>query len=199
MRRAVLLFTVIGAMLLLVSGIALAATFACTAGAQYCDGTNEADMITGTEGRDYIRAGSGNDQVYAQGDNDYLRGSFGSDVLIGDAGNELGGPNPRDGDDRIFGSSGRDHLIGFGRSDYLSGGSGDDTINAEENNPPKGTDTVFGGRDDDVIFAVDGVIDRINCGDDFDEVEYDTGIDVVNANCEDRFPRVAIRELIPGI
>ena len=47
----------------------------------------------------------------------------------------------------------------------------------------------MGERGDDVIYANDGVVDNIDCGNGFDAVEYDSGIDVVAANCEDRFPQ----------
>ena len=52
----------------------------------------------------------------------------------------------------------------------------------------EGKDTVLGGTGDDTIYAHDGIVDTIDCSDGFDEVDYDSGIDVVAANCERRSP-----------
>ncbi len=43
------------------------------------------------------------------------------------------------------------------------------------------------GNGDDVIFAQDGFKDTIDCGEDFDTVFFEVGIDTV-ANCEEQNP-----------
>jgi len=184
MRRAVLGLTVMGALLFLVSGIALAATIMCSPGATTCQGTPQDDYITGTAGVDNIYANSGNDTVYAEPGDDYVRGGSGRDELVGDA--EL---SP--GNDRIYGDSGDDVLSGENGSDYLNGGRDDDTIYALRalGTNLEGRDTIRGGTGDDVIYANDGVVDNIDCGTGTDEVTYDSGIDVVAADCEDLFPQ----------
>jgi hypothetical protein len=52
MRRAILLFTAMGVVLLLASGVAYA-TISCGGG--YCQGNNNDNTIYGREGRDSIR------------------------------------------------------------------------------------------------------------------------------------------------
>ena len=166
----------------LAAGAALAAVVTCVPGATTCSGTTQDDHITGTNGVDRINAGYGNDEVYAQGGADYASGGPGQDQLIGDS--EV---DSLAGNDRIYGNSGDDVLTGEARSDYLDGGNHDDTIYAQ-GTYLEGKDTVFGGTGDDTIYAHDGIKDTIDCSDGFDEVDYDSGIDVVAANCERRTP-----------
>jgi hypothetical protein len=147
MRRAVLWLTVTGAMLILASGIALAAVVQCVAGAP-CEGTDQDDQITGTNDTDV---------VYAYGGNDFVKGYDGHDVLYGDG--EIG----NDGNDRLEGGWGNDLLDGSGGYDRLYGDRGRDTIYAVENPFMPGIDYVRGGWDSDEIFAVDGVKDTIRC------------------------------------
>jgi Ca2+-binding RTX toxin-like protein len=154
MRRAVLLWlTVMGALVLLASGIALAAVVNCVPGVP-CMGTDQADQITGT---------SGPDEIFAEGGDDTVRAGAGNDGITGD-----GDLAANDGEDTIFAGPGDDEFGAFGRSDTLRGGSGNDTIHA----------------------ALDGVKDDINCGKgSSDRVDFDSGIDVVAANCEIQMPR----------
>jgi Ca2+-binding RTX toxin-like protein len=117
MRGAVLLFTVmVGALVLLASGIALAAVVQCVAGATSCNGTEQADKITGTAGPDDIFAGGGDDNVVAGAGNDRITGD--SDI------------GSHDGKDTILAGPGDDEFGAFGRSDTLRGGTGNDTIHA---------------------------------------------------------------------
>jgi Ca2+-binding RTX toxin-like protein len=173
--RPVALFVVSVLLVALAAGAALAAVVQCVPGAATCVGTDQADQITGT---------FGDDQMYAQGGNDDVSGGNGEDSLIGD-----GDLASLDGNDDIDGGDDEDVLQGFGGSDYLDGSYDRDTIYAQEDSTRKGTDTVKGGSGSDDIYAHDGVVDRIDCGTGIDEVTYDSGIDVVAANCEDRFPR----------
>jgi Ca2+-binding RTX toxin-like protein len=192
MRQVALSLTVIGATLLLASGIALAAAVQCVPGAGSCLGTAQDDVITGTDGHDAIFAHSGSDEVYAQGGDDSVSGGSGADLLLGDSSESAAFA----GDDQIFGGVGMDSVSGFGGSDNLSGSYGNDIINAEPyllppaDTPPEGVDSVKGGRGDDTIYARDGVVDNIDCGTgSFDGVlRYDSSIDVVAANCEFLFP-----------
>ncbi len=124
-----------------------------------------------------MSAGSGDDSVY---------GSNGEDNMIGDS-----YISSSDGNDRINGGDDEDLLVGYGGSDNLDGGTDSDTIEARELSSRKGTDTVKGGSGwgRDLIYADDGAVDKIDCGDGTDEVYFDSGIDVVAANCENRFPQ----------
>jgi hypothetical protein len=59
MRRAVILLTVMGVAVLLLAGMALAATIACDGGT--CTGTQNNDTMEGTEGFDRMYGRDGHD------------------------------------------------------------------------------------------------------------------------------------------
>jgi hypothetical protein len=166
----------------LAAGAALAAVVSCVPGATSCSGTTQDDYIKGTQGIDNISASFGKDEVWAEGGADIARGGPGQDKLIGDSDIDSSTNN-----DRIYGNSGDDVLTGEAGSDYLNGGGDDDTIYAQGAYLER-KDTVLGETGDDTIYAHDGIVDSIDCGDGFDEVDYDRDIDVVAANCEDRSP-----------
>ncbi len=117
MRRTTLLTLTMGLLLVLASGIALAATIKGTAGN---------DFLRGTDSRDIIGARGGNDEVRARGGNDDVFGGPGNDKLFGMKGNDLivGG----DGVDQLEGGTGNDTLKSHNddNADTLSCGPGDD-------------------------------------------------------------------------
>jgi Ca2+-binding RTX toxin-like protein len=119
MRRVILLLTVIGATLIVASGVALAAVVQCVPGATSCDGTDQADQISGTNGPDQVFARDGSDTVEGLDDADLLLGGDGNDDVLGD-----------DGDDLVEGGSGED---------LLEGGDDEDEIDARDGFP-KGRD-----------------------------------------------------------
>ena len=89
MRRPVLLFTVIVAVTLLASSVALALTV---------KGTNKVDNILPYRGDDYVDAKGGgdtahhsygDDTIYGRGGNDTLRGGLGNDIIYGGPGADL--------------------------------------------------------------------------------------------------------------
>ena len=150
----------------------------------------------------------GEDYVDARGGSDVIRGGAGDDQrsmmspagLYGDS-PSLKADSAKDGDDRLYGQSGSDSLFGMGGSDLLVGGDGvEDHINATEHRyngfdgpgpPPAlsknpGEDTVRGGAGTDHIYAEDGYIDTIDCGDGVDAVWSDEGLDKVADNCEQK-------------
>lgn len=183
--RPVALFVVSVLLVALAAGAALAVNLQCLPNAAQCLGTTSGDTIVGTDGRDIISASNGKDTVHGRGGDDHVNGGQGNDVLMGDAGATA---QYLDGNDYIYGGDENDRLYGYGGSDYLSGSYDDDTIDAQEWSTQKGTDTVKGGTGGDVIYANDGVVDNIDCGEGTDEATYDSGIDVVAANCEYRIP-----------
>jgi Ca2+-binding RTX toxin-like protein len=169
MRRAVLLLTAMGAMLILASGIALAAVVNCVPGVP-CVGTQSSDRITGTDGPDDIDAKGLSDDVFAGGGADFVDGGNGRDVIYGD-----GDSVALAADDAIFGGDRDDELIGYGGADELFGENGDDIINASER-----------------ALGQPAVADFINCGSGFDQVIFDNGIDLFSGpvpNCESLQPR----------
>ena len=111
MRRTALLVAVVGALLALFAGAALAAVI---------DGDKSANRLVGTERADTIRGLGGNDAVYGRGGADGLYGGAGSDTIPGG-----------DGDDAIYGGPGRDTVSGGKGNDVLrmrDGVAGNDTV-----------------------------------------------------------------------
>jgi Ca2+-binding RTX toxin-like protein len=166
-----------GALLVVVAGVAWAATVNCQVG-EPCVGTNDPDRLNGTNKED---------DMFARQDDDLLRGRSGFDVMFGD--HPPVQDTTTDGDDELFGNNGPDTLAGLGGSDLLKGGGMADRIEAREASENPGEDTVGGGGGKDIIFAQDNEFDTINCGANVDEVTFDKGLDRVAANCEKRKPR----------
>jgi Ca2+-binding RTX toxin-like protein len=112
-------------------------------------GTSGDDVIVGTNNADYIRGGTGNDTIMGLGGNDEIDGDSGNDVIDGGAGNDLiyGGY----GDDDITGGPGTDSLYG----DYTA---------CSAYGCPAGAD---------ILRAVDGEVDTINCGSGADQAFVD--------------------------
>lgn len=67
-------------LLLIVSGLALAAVVQCQAG-EPCTGTNRADRITGSNGNDSIRGRGGADEITARRGRDVVRSGAGNDTV----------------------------------------------------------------------------------------------------------------------
>ena len=70
------------------------------------------------------------------------------------------------------------------------GGGGNDWFyaNADKLASNPGEDTVKAGKGNDIIKAVDGHKDTIDCGSGTDEVTFDKNLDQVAANCEKQQP-----------
>jgi Ca2+-binding RTX toxin-like protein len=118
MRKITMLLATVGAMLLLVSGVALAATINGTSGHDTLRGGEGTDIIHGRGGSDTIHGGYGEDRLYGDTGNDTLRGGYGGDRLYGDTGNDtLRGGHAQD---RIFGGQGRDIVDGEQGNDYIN-------------------------------------------------------------------------------
>jgi hypothetical protein len=177
MKRIMVAMGLMGALLVVVAGVAWAATVNCQVG-EPCVGTNDPDRLNGTNKQDLM---------LARQDDDLLRGLSGFDVMIGD--HPPVQDSSTDGDDELFGNNGEDSLGGLGGSDLLKGAGQADRIEAREASLNPGEDTVGGGGGKDVIFAQDNEFDTINCGANVDEVTFDKGLDEVAANCENRKPR----------
>ena len=79
----------------------------------------------------------------------------------------------------MFGNDGDDQIEGGFGEDYVDGGAGNDSISGTQD-----ADRVAGGTGNDRIDAVDGAIDRIDCGEGFDIVSVDPN-DVIVGGCED--------------
>jgi RTX calcium-binding nonapeptide repeat (4 copies) len=85
------------------------------------------------------------------GDSDHLRGGPRRDLIEGgDDGDVLYG---RGGDDRLTGGEGGDLVIGGEGDDDIAGGGTEPSL-----------DFLFGGRGRDSLNAIDGILDRLDCG-----------------------------------
>jgi hypothetical protein len=177
MKRIMVAMGLMGALLVVLAGVAWAANVNCQVGVP-CVGTNDPDRLNGTNKED---------DMFARQDDDLLRGRSGFDVMFGD--HPPVQDTTTDGDDELFGNNGPDGLAGLGGSDLLKGGGMADRIEAREASENPGEDTVGGGGGKDIIFAQDNEFDTINCGANVDEVTFDKGLDRVATNCEKRKPR----------
>ena len=128
-------------------------------------------------GPDFVRARDGVGGVEGGTGADTVRGGGGDDRFLW-GGKLISIPPytfPDASDDMVFGGQGADYLVGgFGRSgvDELYGGGGNDYLEAQ--------------RVADRGYAVTKEV--LDCGPGQDTVQFDEGLDVVNANCEERFP-----------
>jgi RTX calcium-binding nonapeptide repeat (4 copies) len=170
-----------GALLVLATGVAVAVTKTCS-GTDWCFGTSGEDTLTGNAKDNKIDARGGNDRVDAQA---------GADLLVGAEGNDkvYGGP----GNDRFRDLSEDSYLDSRG-SDILEGGTGDDTMNDRRGND---RDQLYGRTDEDTLNADDGYntrdpndpnrfdpngpnLDYVDGGSDYDVCKVDAGDTYLN-------------------
>jgi Ca2+-binding RTX toxin-like protein len=196
--RAIGLLTTMAVVLVLGSGVALAATTihcpndtsqGTPSSYLYCHGTSLADTMVGSDFLDYMDGVGGQDTMHGYGEDDSMEGGKGSDHLYGDAGSDenlWGGayndPSSADiysdtSDDYVHGGSGPDYIYGgYAQSgvDRIYGEGQNDTINAAQRQNP----------DPDVPVTKE----IIDCGAGAsDAVYFDKGLDVVTS-CEIKHP-----------
>jgi Ca2+-binding RTX toxin-like protein len=177
-----LLVASMGAVMVLLSGVALAANvIRCELGSTPltpCEGTAGNDEMHGaTSGSgwpDFMRAKNGDDILYGYLYNDTLHGDDGNDTLYGGVHDDsLWG---KDGDDTIYGSLGVDHLRGGAGGDVLDGA--DPYVLTDP------LDVIRGGDGPDSVKAQDSLKDKIDCGPGTDTAYVDAE-DVVVKNPDD--------------
>src|SRR5215216_4329370 len=174
MRTAILLLTVMVA-LLVSSGVAFAAVITCPTGpGDECRGTQMADEITGTIGVDQIYALDDDDSVQSGGGLGQRLQSLHLPPVLGVvveaisaadrfASNILGLHSEARGDDLIKGGLGADYLKGGSGADKMYGGDGNDKMGGWT-----GNDTFYGGASND----------RLSGGDGGDEIHGEEGDDI---------------------
>jgi Ca2+-binding RTX toxin-like protein len=81
MRRTTLLVAMVASVLVLASGVALAANIVGNNGPNLLIGTQQADNIAGAAGNDTINARGGNDRAFGDSGTDELNGGEGADFL----------------------------------------------------------------------------------------------------------------------
>src|SRR5262245_59427192 len=119
------------------------------------DGSFVADEVHALEGDDIVHAGGGDDLVWGGFGNDHVYGGAGNDELNGDSdwGEQFIQEGLDSGEDTLFGEEGNDTLNGGYGEDRLFGGSvesADDVVHG------LGADTLRGGNDDDLLYAIEG-------------------------------------------
>jgi Ca2+-binding RTX toxin-like protein len=196
-NRAIGLLTTMAVVLVLGSGVALAATtIHCpndtSSGTPstelICNGTSLADTMSGSELVDIMYGLGGADTMHGYGGSDSLYGDKGSDHIYGDAGNDVSdhglwggsyaaGTYPDKSDDYVHGGGGDDIILGGyaqGGVDRLYGEGGNDFFDASQRQNPNP--------------AIQVTKEIIDCGAGAsDEVSFDKGLDVVT-NCEIKHP-----------
>jgi Ca2+-binding RTX toxin-like protein len=171
-----LLLTVMAAVLVMASGVALAVARS---------GGPGNDTLRGTDGTDALEGNGGNDDLLGLGGTDALSGGKGRDALLG--GNERA---PQGGDKALAGGPGGDAVLGGRGLDALSGGPGDDYLfeGGLFDRRDQDLDAMAGGDGRDAIVARNvpaASRDVIDCGRGFDRVVVDDK-DVTD-NCERKF------------
>lgn len=149
-RRVILLVTVMAVVLVVGSGVALAAVKF---------GTNGQDFLMGTNGEDVIYGRGGVDFIDGRGGDDVLYGGDGSDEVVSFPGNDI-----------LYGGNGNDQVIEGKGNNKLFGGSGNDFFQAtaidpdrpgSEKRTPKKKDLVFCGSGRDTVVVDPGGIDFV--------------------------------------
>jgi Ca2+-binding RTX toxin-like protein len=124
MRRANLLMVSVALILVLATGVAVAATINGTAKDDFLRGTDGPDRIGARDGNDEVRALAGADKVFGGTGRDTLYGKEDGDLIVGGRGN-----------DRLDGGTGNDTLKSHfdGNADNLTCNQGNDTAFVEVN------------------------------------------------------------------
>ena len=161
-----------GAILVLAAGVALAVTKSCTT-TDWCNGTPENDVLTGNGKDNRIDGKAGDDKIDGVGGNDTLVGSGGKDTVYGRQGKDT--LRGQEGSDLLDGGDDRDLLEdpAGGDRDQHYGRPGDDTLKANDGENTKTTtgefdpngpnlDYVDGGSDHDTCY-VDPGDTYLNC------------------------------------
>ncbi len=102
-KQTIILLVVMGAALLLSSGVALAKFVSCKPDAEKCKGTKKDDVLFGTSTPDRIFGLKGDDQLVGFGESDELFGGKGGDLLMGGGGDQA--------DDTLNGEAGADFYV----------------------------------------------------------------------------------------
>jgi hypothetical protein len=153
-RRMALLLGAMLAALVAVSGVAWAVTTI------YCSDPQNIKWgrCNGTSGDDYIIGTDKGEEIASNTGDDVVRGGRGADEINTD-----------------YADSGIDY-----GNDVSYGGPGDDSIGGS----PEADRHYGGGGDDDLADYYSGGPDVFRCGDGYDVVSYNPGVDRVAADCE---------------
>jgi CSLREA domain-containing protein len=159
-------------------------------------GTAAGDTLSGTDGNGEMRGNDGNDILNGRGGQDAMTGGA-DDGGIGDLivfDNAPGGvtadltntatfQNTGNGNklitgvESIRGGAFNDQLTGDGAANTINGAAGADTVHggggADTVTGGAGADSLFGEGGDDLMNALDGEVDTVDCGDGSDTVDGD--------------------------
>jgi hypothetical protein len=174
-------------------------------------GADGADLIDGTSAPDHVATFGGDDLVHAFGGADCVSGGAGSDTLVLGPGDDEG--LGRGGHDALDGGPGSDALLGGLGADRLFGGDGDDLLADDPSDRAQdlldggagndrlqaglGADVLRGGPGDDTLYAANGAVDAVDCGDGRDRAFADRGDRVERCEAIVLGARPAVRRTPP--
>jgi dipeptidyl aminopeptidase/acylaminoacyl peptidase len=153
-------------------------------GSDLLRGTMEPDLVWGIGGNDRIDTNPGDEFKWGWGgDRDQVWGGAGGDRI-------RTGPSA----DLIYGGPGADSLDGGAEGDAIFGGTGNDVLRGgsyhDRIDGGRGRDRLLGGSGSDILGAVDGARDVIDCG---------PGRDIVVAERRDRIGRDCERVIVRAL
>ena len=130
LRPTGLILAMMSLVVMLLSGVALAATITCTTNP--CEGTSGPDTLVGNASKNLIEGNPGADYIAGKGAADTLYGNRDNDEVHGGGGpDEISGGKHSDSD-TLYGENGNDTIIAVddfspGWQDYIDCGDGTDT------------------------------------------------------------------------
>ena len=117
-RPMLTMMAAMAVVLLVASGVALAATIDCQGD---CVGTPDPDRLIGSSNPQTMQGLGGGDSISGYRGDDDVEGDGGADAVYGGY-----------GDDRVFGNAGNDYVEGDFGHDYINTGSGSDKVAARD-------------------------------------------------------------------
>jgi Ca2+-binding RTX toxin-like protein len=155
MRRVGLVLVMMTVVVLVGSGVAVAAVRLGTDGQDFLIGTRFDDVLHGRGGIDFVDGRGGNDVLYGGDGGDEVISFPGDDTLFGGRGNDF-----------VIEGKGNNTLFGGGGNDFFQATAIDADRPGSEDTTPKKRDLVFCGSGRDTVVVDPG------------------GIDVVASDCE---------------
>lgn len=152
-------------------------------------------IFYGGDGDDVVRViGPGNGHlIYGSGGNDYVEVGEGLNGRIeGDDGDDVIRAPAAGANSVLQGGAGNDTVIGSGVSPFaITGGDGDDLlVSTGIRTTPGASAIIHGGNGDDIINVANvtpGVsfgVEQVACGAGNDRVDFDSGVDIAQGDCE---------------
>ncbi len=168
-----------------------------SAGGDQLTGDAGNDLLYGQDDNDSLYGSDGNDTLYGGSGDDFVQSTAGINLFDGGAGNDtlVGGLNEDtlyggDGSDSLLGGAANDLIYGENGGDWADGGVGDDLVYGDHNGSlfpgpdtltgGNGTDEVYGGPANDVLFNTETGVNIFHGGQDDDLYQFQAAGNSVN-------------------